>query len=107
MANETRVVLDQEGLDKLLRSPAGDIGKAVLTGVVMVESAAKRLAPVDTGRLRASITHEVAIDAVGLVGQVGTDVEYAPHVEYGTIHMAPRAFLRGGLAALKGLPGVR
>ena len=45
-----------------------------------MENTAKQDCPVDTGQLRASITHEVE----GLVGVVGTNVEYAVYVEYGT-----------------------
>lgn len=104
MADLTRVDLDQRGLDELLRSPAGDVGKALLGSVIMVERRAKQLAPVDTGRLRSSITHAVGTDALGLVGTVGTDVEYAPYVELGTRHQAPNPFLRGALGAVKGLP---
>lgn len=39
------------------------------------------LAPVDTGRLKNSLTHEVAMDEKAVY--VGTNVEYAPFVEYG------------------------
>ena len=46
----------------------------------LVENSAKIKAPVDTGQLRASITHEID----GLTGIIGTNVEYAPYVEYGT-----------------------
>jgi hypothetical protein len=99
----TRVALDQGGLNDLLRSPAGPLGAALLGGLFVVERRAKHLCPVDTGRLRSSITHEVGIDAGGLVGRVGTDVDYAPYVELGTRRLAPRAFLRGGLSALRGL----
>lgn len=42
-----------------------------------------------TGRLRASITHEVN----GLVGRVGTNVRYSRFLELGTRKMAPRPFL--------------
>jgi len=50
----------------------------------LVESRAKVLAPVDTGRLRASIkiTRKLTIRGVGYA--VGTDVEYATYVENGT-----------------------
>ena len=41
-------------------------------------------AGVDTGRLRQGITHEVASDPIPLWGRVGTNVKYAPFVEYGT-----------------------
>lgn len=39
---------------------------------------------VDTGRLRASITPEVFRGANEIYGIVGTNVEYAPYVEFGT-----------------------
>lgn len=38
--------------------------------------------PVDTGRLRSSIGPRFMDD--GLTGEVGTNVKYAPHVEFGT-----------------------
>jgi len=42
-------------------------------------------APVDTGRLKNSLTHEVAMNEKAVY--VGTNVEYAPFVEYG--HRTP------------------
>ena len=47
---------------------------------LIVEADAKRRVPVDQGRLRDSITHE----ANSKRGKTGTNVEYAPWVEYGT-----------------------
>lgn len=47
---------------------------------LIVENSAKTKAPVDSGNLRNSITHEV----IGNEGIVGTNVEYAPYVEFGT-----------------------
>ncbi len=44
------------------------------------ESHAKDLTPVDTSRLRNSITHIVKGDAA----YIGTSVYYAPYVEFGT-----------------------
>lgn len=46
------------------------------------ERYAKELAPVDTGRLRNSISHEVDTDSKTVF--VGTNVEYAPYIEFGT-----------------------
>lgn len=46
------------------------------------ESYAKQGCPVDTGRLRNSITH--AVDAQEQAAYVGTNVEYAAYVELGT-----------------------
>lgn len=44
------------------------------------EGYAKKATPVDTGNLRNSISHKVQKDTMF----VGTNVEYAPYVEFGT-----------------------
>lgn len=49
---------------------------------VAAEGYAKLSCPTETGRLKNSITHE-RDDEKGQV-QIGTNVEYAPYVEYGT-----------------------
>jgi HK97 gp10 family phage protein len=56
------------------------------------EGHAKRNTPVDTGRLRNSITHTADSNAA----YIGTNVEYAPYVELGArgrkpVHMLTRA----------------
>jgi HK97 gp10 family phage protein len=50
------------------------------------------LAPVDTGRLKNSLTHEVAMDEKAVY--VGTNVEYAPYVEFGTYKQRPQPYLK-------------
>ena len=55
------------------------------------ESYAKKLCPVDTGRLRASITHAQMDENTEVIG---TNVEYAPYVELGTHKMSAKPFLR-------------
>jgi len=55
------------------------------------ESYAKKLCPVDTGRLRNSITHQQLDDNTEVIG---TNVEYAPYVELGTRKMSAKPFLR-------------
>lgn len=57
----------------------------------MAESYAKAACPVDTGRLRNSITHEQYSDDTEVIG---TNVEYAPYVELGTSKMGAKPFLR-------------
>lgn len=54
------------------------------------EGYAKKLCPVDTGRLRNSISHATDEDTA----YIGTNVEYAPYVELGTSRMKERPFLK-------------
>jgi len=49
---------------------------------------------VDTGRLRSSITHQVKAEGKKVIGRIGTNVEYARSLEFGTNKMAARPFLR-------------
>lgn len=57
---------------------------------IVVQADAKRMVPVDTGNLRGSIVRDVSGDTA----TVGTNVEYAEHVEYGTRHMQAQPYLR-------------
>jgi len=78
---------------------------------IMVEGDAVMLAPVDTGRVKGSITYatnrkrtrvrgvakpgdEVSTPMEDDTVYIGTNVEYAQHLEYGTKHMAAQPFLR-------------
>lgn len=94
-----RIVFDSAALGQLLNGDQGPVAKDLLRRTIRVESAAIRGCPVDTGRLRSSVTHQVQQDGKGLVGIVGTDVDYAPHVEFGTVNMAAQPFLRPALGA--------
>ena len=60
---------------------------------IIVEGAAVRLAPValvNGGTLKGSINREVFDDRA----EVGTNVHYAAHVEYGTYKMRAQSYLR-------------
>lgn len=57
-----------------------DFSSGLTEACLLVENDAKRNAPVASGQLRASITHEVS----DTQGTVGTSLFYAPYVEYGT-----------------------
>jgi len=61
----------------------------------------KRQAPVDTGRLRSSITLQVINTNTLPKVVVGTNVEYAPYVEFGTVNRPPDPYLRPALQRLK------
>ena len=69
----------------------------------MVVQRARELCPVDTGRLRNSITHRMGGGgfsfpgmgaAVGKEVTVGSNVEYAAYVELGTSRTDAQPFLR-------------
>ena len=51
---------------------------------LLAEGDAKRLCPVDTGRLRNSIHTELVLTESGGEAHVGSNVEYAAYLEYGT-----------------------
>ena len=91
---------------------------AVIRGLtkiaINVEGDAISLVPVDSGRLKGSITYAVKGgesntrspakpgDGVSsptdeMTAHVGTNVEYAQHVEYGTVKMSAQPFLRPAL----------
>lgn len=103
-----RLRFDEGGMRELLESRTGPVAKELVRRTVRIERTAKRTAPVDTGRLRASVTRSLERDEAGLVGVVGTDVEYARRIELGfegpdalgrTYHQPARPFLRSALAA--------
>lgn len=58
------------------------------------EGNVKQLTPVDTGRLRSSITH-AQLDEKTMA--VGTNVEYAAYVELGTRKTAAQPYMRPGV----------
>lgn len=96
-----RVNVDRAAVDRLLNGPDGDVARDLARRAVKVETAAKRLAPVDTGRLRSSLTHERGRDEKGLVARVGTNVDYAIFVELGTRHTRAQPYLRPALGAAR------
>lgn len=63
-----------------------------------VEARAKDIVPVDTGNLKNSIQTAMESDLTAIVG---THVEYAPYVEYGTRKMAARPYLGPAAEAVR------
>ena len=57
---------------------------AMRDSTLIVTRKARQNAPVDTGRLRASINPEIRMDANDVQGVVGSNVVYAPDQEFGT-----------------------
>ena len=85
------------------------IVRAVRESALLVERDAKIAAPVDRGRLRNSITSEIRASKHLAIGVVGSNVRYAPYMEFGTgtfvgkaPHYPPMAAIRTW-ASRKGL----
>ena len=93
------VEIDQAALAELFSSPAGEIAKDLQRRALQVDRAAKQLCPVDTGRLRSSITNQLGTDGGGLLAVIGTNVDYAPYVELGTSKAPAQPFLLPALEA--------
>lgn len=88
---------DRAALHALFEAADGPLGKMLKRLGLTVQRAAKRNAPVDTGRLRSSITEELTRDGDELVETIGTDVEYGLYVEVGTHHAPAHPYLRPAL----------
>jgi len=83
-------------IKKFTRQVEENIKKALEESSVNIEGKARQKAPVLTGNLKRAITHKMVDD--GFTGEIGTyDVEYAPHVEYGTSKTPARPYLRPSL----------
>lgn len=78
-----------EGVDELLKniekktaSQQKAVKNQINKSAVIIETSAKGRAPVDRNRLRSSIRARFTDE--GLTALVGTEVDYAPFVEFGT-----------------------
>lgn len=89
MASGVRVIADNT--DEVVNGIESSIMRALEAIGIQAEGYAKDLCPVDTGRLRNSITH--AIKADEKAAYIGTNVEYAPYQELGTSKMRAQPFL--------------
>lgn len=78
---------------KIGRDIENEIEQALLIGALRVERDAKINAPVDTGRLRNSVSSRLIDTDTGPVAEVGTNVTYAAAVEYGTSKAVAKPFL--------------
>lgn len=98
------------------KTMAGNKLKAALTSAaIQLEGEIAIRTPVDTGRLRASISYIAPLSRslnpddddklTGIASEkaayVGTNVEYAPYVEYGTRYQKAQPYMRTGFAAAK------
>jgi len=83
-------ITDNSG--EFLKALPGQIEQALIAIGLTAESYAKRDCPVDTGRLRNSITNAVEVGEQSVY--IGSNVEYAAFVELGTSRMKARPYLK-------------
>lgn len=75
--------------DEALEAAEAAIARALERIGLRAERMAKTYCPVDTGRLRSSISHTTTDDSA----IIGTNVEYAPYVELGTSKRKAKPYL--------------
>lgn len=68
------------------------VSRALFKVGAFVETEAKTVVPVDTGRLKNSIEHQE--NSSEQYTEIGSKVEYAPYVETGTYKMKAQPYLR-------------
>lgn len=85
-------VVIKDNSEEFLKALPEQIEQALTAIGLTAETYAKKDCPVDTGRLRNSITH--AVDSGEQAVYIGTNVEYAAPVELGTSRSRARPYLR-------------
>ena len=85
----------ENNISEVTNEAEAAIGRALemigLQGERHAKEALTQQGAVDTGRLRNSVTHQViSEDSVA----IGTNVEYAPYIEFGTYKMDARPYIR-------------
>lgn len=90
-SDKTHLEVVADHTDEVVDAMGTAIARALEAIGIEAESDAADLCPVDTGRLRNSITH--TIDAGEQVAIIGTNVEYAEYVHNGTSTHKAQPFL--------------
>lgn len=88
------VAASLEHADRETRLTGSALVRATAFGVV---ATAQDFVPVDTGTTKSSIHASApsggSLAAFSLEAEIGPTTEYAPHLEFGTVNMAPHAFM--------------
>ena len=101
MSFSTKNTIDWNGAEAMKGFDLA-VQQALTESAILVEGKAVSKAPVDTSRLKQSITRIVDKTSA----YVGTNVEYAPYVEFGTRRQKAQPYLRlalsSSISAIKG-----
>jgi len=90
-------------IEQLSKDIEAGVRKAQLRAAFEIEQEAVANVPVDTGRLKGSISTQEVGDTieVGSGVKAGSEVEYAHYVEFGTQHQAAHPFLQPAVETVK------
>lgn len=77
------IEIKDDSIEEAIKAKDEAVTRALEAVGLQAEGRAKTYCPVDTGRLRGSISHQLGSGFDRSV-YIGTNVEYAPYVEYGT-----------------------
>lgn len=91
MAGGLYVQIDQSAIKDMCTSPNGMVGRDIYRRGQNVLAAAKKGAPVLTGRLRSSLGIQVGKSRGEVVARIGTNVNYARYVHDGTGIFGPKS----------------
>lgn len=80
-----------DNTEEIVKAIGTTLARALEAVGIQAEGDSKKICPVDTGRLRNSITH--TIDAGDMTAVIGTNVEYALYVHEGTHGRKGQPFL--------------
>lgn len=87
--------ISKDNTKKFMEIAGQKVHRGLVQATLLVERDAKILCPVKTGTLKRSITHEFLEENFAIVG---SNVEYASHVELGTVNWpGGKPFLRPAL----------
>jgi hypothetical protein len=88
------VRIDRAGIERELFGPGGQVYRHITELGEQVQKEARRLAPVDNGRLRNSIDLDVRRTPGHITATVGSPLEYAIYQERGTGIYAGRGMIQ-------------
>lgn len=85
-------IIITDNSDQVIDAKNAAIRAALEAIAVQAEGYAVALCPVDTSRLKNSISH--AVEVADECAYIGTNVEYAAYVEFGTSKAAAQPYLK-------------
>ena len=94
------VTITCDHINELVGAARREAAKVVQATAFGVEAEAKRIVPVDTGRLRNSITTRV--DPGGLSATIAPHTDYEAFVEFGTRRMRAQPYMRPAAEKMRG-----